>query len=191
MTDTTTKSPDIFSQLRQRYEQLTCEKEAGVLWLRAIFVYLRSKYPDLKRIEISYDGSGDSGQVESIHFSSNVEPNHWHEGSVDVDTSEVLSDELTCGRTARKGHFDMDLREWVHDEALRSVNIEEALDRIGWDIAYGENPGFEINEGGYGTVSVFIDPVADPDNISVPADIKVELSHSERYEATNDYSYSL
>lgn len=31
--------------------------------------------------------------------------------------------------------------------------IEELLDVVGWDIAYGTNPGFEINEGGQGTLT--------------------------------------
>jgi hypothetical protein len=176
-----TRYLDFAKQIQQHYENLSSEKDQCVLQLRAIFAFLRTKYPDLRRIEISYDGCGDSGHIDSTCFGSDCDL--WkHSTNLKVDDSEVLPNEIACGHTVRKGHWCNERSEWVHDEELRNENIADALDRIGWDIAYGENPGFENNEGSYGTVSVSTDGDSD--------EIRVNLEHSERYESTIDTSYT-
>lgn len=185
MTDTTATSfgADIGASFQRLQEERQSGLRAGVAQLRAIFAWLRIKHPELKRIEIGYDGAGDGGQVESIYFSK--DPSTRWGKKLEVDDSEVLPDEINCGHTSRDGRWDPVKREWIHTSPGRNESISEALDRIGWDIAYGQNPGFEINEGGFGTVAVFLDEGLDESDVEV----KVELQHSERVEVTNDYSY--
>jgi hypothetical protein len=173
-------SPD--ESLLQYYEQLSFLKDKGILQLRAIFIYLLAKYPDLRRIEISYDGSGDSGQIEEIYY---VSDRFSYSEQVIVDDSEILPDEIACGHKARKGAWSQIHHKWINDEEPRNENLREALDRIAWDIAYGQNPGFEINEGALGSLYISLDPDEDP------SELKIQLEHSERVETTNDYSYSL
>lgn len=168
---------NIATGMQLLWEEHQSKLQQGVAQLRAIFAWLRDKYPELKRIEINYDGSGDSGQVESIHFSKDPSTS-WGAG-IEVHDSAVLPDEINCGHTSRDGHWDFERREWIYTSPGRNESIREALDRIGWDIAYGQNPGFEINEGGFGTVAVFL----------CEDEVMVELKHSERVEITNDYSY--
>lgn len=72
---------------------------------------------------------------------------------------------------------------FVASGAPRNVSADELLSDLGWDLAYGTNPGFEINEGGYGTITV---AVSDLD----PNEISVTLSHSERYVQTIDTTLS-
>lgn len=167
--------------LEQYYEQLNNRIDQGILQLREIFQYLRAKYPDLSAIKITYEGIADSGQVEDIQYEST----NLKDGYVHVDDSEELPDELAMGRKSRAGHWCMDTRKWITKHPDRNESIAEALDRTGWDIAYGKNPGFENNQGGFGTLSISIDL---SDTASEP---EITLEHSERVETTNDYVYNL
>lgn len=67
--------------------------------------------PHIGRVEIQYQGSGDSGNIE-----------------------------------------------WVTAYGADSVKITDGLPDIdgpAWEIAYGAHPGFETNEGGGGTITVY------------------------------------
>jgi hypothetical protein len=173
-------SPD--KTLPQHYERLGSLKDEGILQLRAIFIYLLAKCPDLRRIQISYDGSGDSGQIEKIYYLSD---RFSYSDQVIVDDSEILPDEIACGHEVQKGAWSQIHHKWINDEEPRNEGLREALDRIAWDIVYGQNPGFEMNEGGFGSLYITLDPDKDP------SELKIQLEHSERVETTNDYSYSL
>lgn len=66
----------------------------------------------------------------------------------------------------------------------QAVTDHDALDRLidglAWDIAYGQNPGFEINEGGQGTVTCAV----------VDGEWTVSLHHEENFIQTNEYKYT-
>lgn len=65
-------------------------------------------------------------------------------------------------------------------ELFSDSGIEKAIDELAWDLAYGQNPDFEINEGGQGVVQVLFE-----DN-----EWTVHLHHEENIIQTNDYKYT-
>lgn len=173
-------SNDLSDYLRKHYEGIHDRQQQAVAALKAIFSYLQRKYPDLRVIEITYNGSGDSGQIEDIRFN----PRWRTEVQAELEVAdETMPDELAFGRKHQGGHWDRERGEWTADSPDRNPSLMHLLDTFGWDLAYGQNPGFEINEGGFGTISV------SSESGSID-DVVIELSHSERVESTNDYEYS-
>ena len=62
------------------------------------------------------------------------------------------------------------------------------------DIAYGLNPGFENNEGGYGTILVgFLEDtcLATYDDPDAEPQLRLRVEHHEIIQDTNDYEYDL
>lgn len=167
--------------MRQHHQRLHDAKRRAVVALRAIYCYLRNKYPDLRVIEITYNGSGDSGQIENIRFN----PRWRFEVQAELEViDETMPDELTFGYKPQAGHrWDKESGQWVADSPDRAPTLMELLDAFGWDLADGQNPGFEINEGGFGTILIS----GSGDSFS---DVDIKMSHSERVETTNDYEYS-
>lgn len=143
--------------------------------LRKIFIYLTALQPQLCRIEISYDGCGDQGQVEDISF-------YDSDGKrCNVESHSPLPDDICNGRKSNAGHWVTD-QGWTADPNPVNVTADTLLSDFGWNLAYGQNPGFEINEGGCGTISIF-----NPDK--EPGQVCVSLCHSERYMQTTDFEY--
>lgn len=173
-------SADVSSYLRKHYEGIRDSQQQAVAALKAIFFYLQRKYPDLRVIDITYDGSGDSGQIETIRFNP-LWRTKVHAEVMVVD--ETMPDELAFGRKHQGGHWDRERGEWVADSPDCNPSLLDLLDIFAWDLAYGQNPGFEINEGGFGTISIS----SESDSID---DVVIELIHSERIEITKDYEYS-
>lgn len=155
------------SYLQDHYTGLANRKEAAVLGLRKIFLHLKTACPQLQRIEIEYEGSGDSGQVDSITYG---------DGTNYFDLPDSLA-----RQPLPTSVVELTL-PWKPDA---NVSADHALAEYGWDVAYGQNPGFEINEGGSGVVTVDIEPDAE---LSMD-NIKVYLEHRERVEHVNEYSY--
>lgn len=149
--------------------------------LRTLYLYLRSEYPDLRYIEVEYDGCGDSGQIDSIFYGANKESEHVAPFSVLVDDAQPLPDAVA------KGHCRQTF-EWqpgfgsVDTGERSNFTAEQMISELAWDLAYGQNPGFEINEGGFGKVNI----AADEDD---PSLVRVSLSHSWRITKTDDYEY--
>lgn len=74
---------------------------------------------------IKYSGSGDSGDVESLDLLKDTDGD---EDFFYYDTADMV-----C-------------------PALDNDEVEDILRDLAWKLAYKENPGFEINEGGQGTI---------------------------------------
>lgn len=71
------------------------------------------------------------------------------------------------------------LTAFAEETALTlSEDLSDALDGFVWDMAYSLHPGFENNEGGYGTLEW--DMASD----------KIDLSHSDRYVASAESLHS-
>lgn len=152
--------------------------------LRKVFLWLKTRNPDLDHIEITYDGGGDSGQVEDICCWSRNPEIPSVVDKVELDgMKEPLPDVYFDGEPEQHTECSLNnaTREWEWSQP-RNASPENLLDKLAWDLAYGKNPGFEINEGGYGTVRIGVSQ----DN---PDGITVTLSHSERIIETNDYDY--
>lgn len=158
-------------------------KDNAAAELRTLYLYLRSEYPNLRYIEVEYDGCSDNGQIHSIFYGANKESEHVAPFSALVDDAQPLPDAVAKGHSRQPGEWQPGVG-WVDTGERSNFTAEQMISELAWDLAYGQNPGFEINEGGYGRVVI----AADEDD---PSLVRVSLSHSERIITTNDYKYEL
>jgi len=93
-------------------------------------------------IEVSFEGCGDSGQIESVDY---------------TDANGKGIDEAYLDKTIVKGSaktsyhkWDEKKKEMVLTEA-REGNIREIIEEICYDKLGASHGGWEINEGSYGT----------------------------------------
>lgn len=80
------------------------------------------------RVEVDYDGEGDSGQIEDIQA--------YHADGSDAD---LTSRGLTIGEGDLAESFD---------------SLRECIDIFAWDVIAHYHDGFGDNDGGYGTLTV-------------------------------------
>jgi hypothetical protein len=180
---TSTAGADFATFYRNHMSKVASAADDAATGLRTLFLYLRAQQPELQYIEIEYDGCGDSGNVESIFYGGNQTADHVAPFSVDVSDDQPLPDEVAQGRTHQPGEWQPGVG-WVTTGDLVNISAKQLLSDLGWDLAYGRNPGFEVNEGGYGRIVI----TADKEDPSVA---RISLSHSERIIETNDYEYEL
>lgn len=188
MTDTTTSTsemPNFMQSYMERLAKLSETADKAANDLRKVFLWLKTRNSELDHIEISYDGCGDSGQVEDIECWVINPAIPSAVSKIELEgMGEPLPDEFFDGEPRKKPIY-LSYNPVTHDQVqVSSTNCtpEQLLDDLAWDLAYGKNPGFENNEGGYGTVRIGVSA----DN---PDGITVTLSHSERIIETNDYDY--
>lgn len=111
----------------------------------------------VKRVDIRFDGSGDSGQIEEIVYSPAQGKGF---GTSEVpDTKREFTD-------WSQGEPRKVARNHTHDEL-----VEEAC----YGILFSEHPGWEINEGSYG--DFVIDVASD----------KISLNFNQRIESVESY----
>lgn len=182
----------IFNLMAERNNQIRSEMQEAIVSLRKTFLYLHGANPELNKISIRYYGSGDSGSVDEVKFFGKPPADRpYSEPDLDAESfplSKPMPVEI-IDAPARTTRWDPD-EQRVVDVPARNQTPDEILDRTAWDLAYGENPGFEINEGGYGDVIVtFRDEYEPSDTPPTEADILVRLEHKEIVETTNDYEY--
>ena len=122
--------------------------------------------PNFRSLDVDYEGSGDSGEACDISVYLNLEP------LLDAD-----------GKWRRPTPEEDEARNRQRDEANNTLPAEltEWLDETCWAIAYDRHPGFEIDEGGYGQISV---APADEDDPTSP--LQLTITHTERTETTYD-----
>jgi len=162
-----TTSNDIEARYATHMRSVQDRKDQAVNNLITVFRYLKQHCPDLDHIKISYSGGGDSGQVEDVTY---------------VTAKEEL---LDLPNSLDSTPLPLDV--YQHQRAIEHLGVNytpaELLDDAAWDVAYGQHPGFEINEGGYGTVHVgLLDPSCDV--------ATVRLEHHKIVESTNDYEHN-
>lgn len=168
---------DFATVFREHMEGIEHCKQDAAGFLRTLFFYLRSQHPELARIEVTYEGSGDSGQIEDVNYFQSPTDCVL----IEIDDMAPLPDEVAQGKTFQAGQWEPE-RGFVKNGNPVNISARQLIDEFAWDLAYSQNPGFEINEGGYGTISI----TSDEDDRST---VHIRLSHSERIIETNDYEY--
>ena len=154
--------------------------------LMAVFRHVKSLYPQLDLIEISYDGCGDSGQVQRASFYDPghrltlPRPNGLERTEIDVDDTQLLPTAIYCERDRQ---WDTTSHQMV-DLGPTKCTIGQALDSLGWDLPYSLDPGFEINDGAYGEISVRQQPEDDGYSVSI------EVNHNERFTDVTSHLYT-
>jgi hypothetical protein len=155
-----TLSTDFESRYAAHMRSVQDRKDQAINNLITVFRYLKQQCPDLGRIEITYSGSGDSGQTENVYYFNAA--GQLFDPPESLDSTSLPPDISPCGANATPA---------------------EVIDAAAWDVAYGQHPGFEINEGGYGTVRVgLLDLSSDA--------VSVRLEHHDIIETTEDYEYN-
>jgi hypothetical protein len=172
---------DFATIYRNHMSKVASAADDAAAGLRTLFLYLRTQNPELQYIQIEYDGSGDSGNIESIFYGGNKTSDCVVPFSVEISDDQPLPDEVTQGRTHQPGEWQPGVG-WVTTGDLVNISAKRLLSDLGWDLAYGRNPGFEINEGGYGMIVITADGVD-------PSVVRIALSHSERIIEVSEYEY--
>jgi hypothetical protein len=150
------KMDDIMAQIKA--DQL---KKADKVKYHANLLFDTLAQTKVSSIEVSFEGCGDSGQIESVDYS---------------DANGKGIDEAYLNKTIVKGSAKTSYHQWdekkkmlVETEA-REGNIREIVEEVCYDKLGSSHGGWEINEGSYGT---FI--------FDVPTR-KVTLEYNERIE---------
>lgn len=123
-----------------RESLVRCLKDAGV-----------------KQVDVQFDGSGDSGQIEAIVYTPGKGDLF---GGTEVDGTET------------------ELTSWASGEprrAIRNRTVDELVEEACYGILENSHPGWEINEGAFG------DFVIDVEND------RISLNFNQRIEAVESY----
>jgi hypothetical protein len=112
-------------------------------------------------IEVTFDGCGDSGQIESVDY---------------TDANGKGIDEAYLNKTLVKGSEKTSYHQWDEKKKMlvkteaKEGNVREIVEEICYDKLGASHGGWELNEGSYGTF--FFDVAAR----------KVSLEYNERIE---------
>jgi hypothetical protein len=150
------KMEDIMAQIKA--DQL---KKADRVKYHANLLFDTLAQTKVSSIEVSFEGCGDSGQIESVDY---------------TDANGKGIDEAYLDKIIVKGSEKTSYHQWdekkkklVLTEA-REGNIKEIIEEVCYDKLGASHGGWEINEGSYGTF-VFDVPTR-----------KVTLEYNERIE---------
>lgn len=153
--------------------------------LKSILEWLYKEH-DVDAFTIEYEGSGDSGAIDAISLYNNYDPDKLCGGDPKtvnrLDSIKIPLDVYAYIPT----RWSPEDKRMVECDPIQ-VTVNDALSDLGWDLAYGKNPGFEINEGGYGTVTAVIRHNTSPQ--LPPRTVEITLDHNERVTEIASYSY--
>jgi|APGre2960657404_1045060.scaffolds.fasta_scaffold162263_1 hypothetical protein len=121
---------------------------------------------NVKKVEVTYSGSGDSGAIEEASF-------------LDIYDKEVKKTELFNTNVKYKSILNS-WQSYGDRDAGVSVkelerNITEAIDDFCWQILETTRSGWEINDGAEGSFNINVDNGT------------ITLSHTEFYTDSNSY----
>ena len=127
---------------------------------------LDASVPFFKELLVRYEGSGDNG--ESCDISVELEWGFEPTKETSWGSLCYTHQENEQMRAREKAAYDLmpsDLTEW--------------MDEICWGLAYQQHPGFEIDAGGYGTITV---------KRNDAGEMKLSLDHTARYQSTEEFA---
>jgi len=131
------KMDDIMAQIKA--DQL---KKADRVKYHANLLFDTLAQTKVSSIEVSFEGCGDSGQIESVDY---------------TDTNGKGIDEAYLDKVIVKGSAKTSYHQW--DEKKKKMvlteakegNVREIIEEICYDKLGASHGGWEINEGSYGT----------------------------------------
>ena len=118
-----------------------------------------------KQVEVSYSGSGDSGQVDSVR--------------VFGAKNKELATNVKIPFITETQTFDKDKNQWVRHLQKVSMTLEKALEDLAYDSVYIHHAGWENNDGASGFVSIDVSKGT------------FSLQHTEYYTESNTYEHEL
>ena len=131
------KMDDIMAQIKA--DQL---KKADRVKYHSNLLFDTLAQTKVSSIEVSFEGCGDSGQIESVDYTD--------ANGKGID--EAYLDKVIVKGSAKTSYhkWDEKKKEMVLTEA-REGNIREIIEEICYDKLGASHGGWEINEGSYGT----------------------------------------
>ena len=150
------KMDDIMAQIKA--DQL---KKADRVKYHANLLFDTLAQTKVSSIEVSFEGCGDSGQIESVDYTD--------ANSKGID--EAYLDKIIVKGSAKTSYhkWDEKTKKLVKTEA-KEGNIREIIEEVCYDKLGASHGGWEINEGSYGTFHFDV------------AGRKVTLEYNERIE---------
>lgn len=122
------------------YEDQESKRLNPIIARRRAFIFAHMKSLGIAEIEIEYNGEGNEGQISEIQ-AYRYPDGYTPDGSPqDVATRIVFEQEPTLPVDAGDG----DVRP----------NFRELLEDFGWNLLNRHHDGFEINDGGFGTIAI-------------------------------------
>ena len=155
-----------FAQLKHGEQRRSALMSYNARLIVALGEALRAAIPDFRSLDINYEGSGDSGERCDVTIYLDNPPRFDAQGERRATTEAEYKAYSTAQSEANK-LIAGDLYDW--------------LDETCWAIAYNQYPGFEINEGGFGSIRV--EPTNE-DEFASP--LVMRITHTERVERTLD-----
>jgi len=131
------KMDDIMAQIKA--DQL---KKADRVKYHSNLLFDTLAQTKVSTIEVSFEGCGDSGQIEAVDYTD----------SKGKGIDEAYLDKVIVKGSAKTSYhkWDEKKKEMVLTEA-REGNIREIIEEICYDKLGASHGGWEINEGSYGT----------------------------------------
>ena len=122
--------------------KITMKDDALNVWRKVLSV---CKASDYARIVVTFDGCGDSGQIEDMDFQFNDSMPPKHPATRSIGVFDVQE-----GFAHHEGRWEPIIKQ-------KELTLADALEIITYDILNANIPGWEINEGTSGTVTYDMD----------------------------------
>ena len=125
---------------------------------------------NISRVEVSFDGSGDSGQMEDAEFFRGVGSNE-----VQVDSKENVGGVSVEGALiSNESTWNPEKKEWVY--TTKTPTISELVESVCYDLLENNHGGWEINSGSFGKFVLDVE------------ESQIALEYNERVEEVNEYN---
>jgi hypothetical protein len=121
-------------------------------------------------VEVQFDGSCDSGQMEEPEFFRGAEANRVRL----ADTDDVKNVLVEGALISNESTWDAKKKEWVY--TTKTPTISELVESICYDLLENKHEGWEINAGSYGEFELKV------------GDTEIALEYNERVEEVNEYN---
>jgi hypothetical protein len=129
---------------------------------------------DITKVEVEFDGCGDSGQIENIAFYRGKGDNQTQ-----LPASEKIGDQIVAGALIPEGStWDEVKKEWVRKSKIPTIT--ELIEQICYDLLEAYHGGWEINSGSCGTFQFNVR--------GTPKESSIALQYNERVESVEEYS---
>lgn len=125
---------------------------------------------NISRVEIDFDGSGDSGNMEEPVFFRGVGANQ-----VEVPpTDDVENFRVEGALISHECTWNPKKKDWVH--TTKTPTISELVESICYDLLENNHGGWEINDGSFGKFVLDV------------GESQIALEYNERVESIEEYN---
>ena len=124
----------------------------------------------IREVEVDFDGSGDSGQINDVLYVRGV-------GKKDGESNEELDNtEIEGAEVVHSTEWDGGKEEWVK---MKQATLRDLIEELCYDLLEANHGGWEINEGSFGKFRLVV------------KDDKIDLTFHERIESveTSEETY--